>query len=327
MLAKQVLLGFWIAGVLGLCGSSSRAEDAPLQHADKKVLYINAYHTGYDWSDAEQRGVERVLKASGIQYQVMCMDSKRKKKSDEIQAAAKQAKSVIESFQPDVVIVSDDNPVRHVIVPWYKNTTLPFVFCGVNWDCSVYGLPCTNVTGMLEVSLFPQMIQTVYTLARGKRIALLSNNNETDHLEGTWIPRRCNITWAAEKYVNTFAEWKTAYLEMQASSDIIFLYGTAGIADWDEAEAEKFVRENTQVVTCSTQYYMKTLVMVGYMKSGEEQGNWAAHTAISILEGTAPSTIPVTENKIAKITLNMPLAKRLGMLFPLSLLKQAEMVK
>ena len=313
---------------LRLCAESATpADDAPVQHADKKVLYINAYHAGYGWSDAEQQGIEKVLKGAGVQYQAICMDSKRRKKPDEIQAAAKSARAAIETFKPDVVIVSDDNPVAHVIVPWYKNTALPFVFCGVNWDCAAYGLPCSNVTGMLEVSLFPQMAETLYPLARGRRVALLSNDNETDHLEGKWIPRRCQIAWAGEKYVTSFADWKKAYLELQDQSDMLFLYGTAGIADWNEAEALKFVQENTRVITCSTQYYMKTLVVVGYMKSGEEQGNWAAHTALRILEGTPPSAIPVTENKISIITLNMGLARRLGVVFPLDLLKHAELIK
>ena len=88
-----------------------------------------------------------------------------------------------------------------------------------------------------------------------------------------------------------------------------------------------FTQEHTQGVTCSTQYYMKQLVLVGFMKSGEEQGYWAAHAALRILAGAATSTIPVTENKTTKITLNMTLAKRLGVVFPLELIKRAEMVR
>jgi hypothetical protein len=32
-------------------------------------------------------------------------------------------------------------------VPFFKNASLPFVFCGINWDSTEYGLPCENVTG------------------------------------------------------------------------------------------------------------------------------------------------------------------------------------
>lgn len=324
---RHPLITIVIVGSLGLCGFAGYAENASLRPQGRKVLYINAYHPGYAWSDSEQRVLEKVLLSSGIVCQVVCMDTKRKKTPGEIQAAAEHARLVIEQSRPDVVIVSDDNPVVHLIVPWYRNTALPFVFCGVNWDCSGYGLPCTNVTGMLEVSLIPQMLQTVCRHARGSRIAILSDDNETDRLEGLWIPRRFKIKWSAERYVRNFAEWKSAFLELQTSADIIFLYGTAGITGWDDEDAVKFTQANTSVMTCSTQYYMKRIVVVGYMKSGEEQGNWAAHAALEILDGKAPSAIPVAENKTAKITLNMTLARRLGVVFPLDLLKHAEMVR
>lgn len=322
---RRALGAILLAGSLSVCGGAGLAADGPV--AGRKALYINAYHPGYEWSDGEQHALEKVLKAAGVRCQVVYLDSKRKKRPEEIQAAAENVRLAIEASKPDILIVSDDNPVQHVIVPWYKNTAMPVVFCGVNWDCSGYGLPCSNVTGMLEVSLPSQMFEAIYPLARGRRIALLSNDNETDRLEGVWIPKKIGITWAAERYVNTFAEWKAAYLKLQDQADILFLYGTSGITDWDEAEAVRFAQENTRVMTCSTQYYMRKLVVVGYMKSGEEQGHWAGQTALKILGGALPSAIPVTENKTTKITLNMTLAKHLGVVFPLELLKRAEMVK
>jgi len=42
---------------------------------------------------------------------------------------------------------------------------------------------------------------------------------------------------------------------------------------------------------------MAPFVLVGYMKSGEEQGAWAARTALEILNGKSPAEIPVVENK------------------------------
>lgn len=307
-------------------GWSAPDTTAPVQFATKKIFYINAYSPGYVWSDAEQGEMERVLHEAGVQYQSFYMSSKDHKKPEEIHVAASKAHDLIESFKPDVLIVSDDNPVAHVVVPWYKNSSLPVVFCGVNWDCSHYGLPCTNVTGMLEVSLFSKMLQAIYPFARGKRVGILTDNNETDHLEGAFIPKRCNLPWAAEKYVNSFAEWKQNYLAMQDQVDILFLYGTAGMSDWNEEEAEAFVRANTRIMTCGTQYYMRHLVVVGYMKSAEEQGHWAAQTALRILSGTPPSAIPVAENKVTILTLNMTLAKKLGVVFPLDMVNLAELV-
>jgi len=332
---KSTMLSIrWVMGLLLLCATGGLGvfgQSAPAAAAGAKstpkVLYINAYHAGYDWSDAEQTGIERALKGAGTDYKAFFMDTRRRRSPQDLRAASEAARMTIETYRPDVVIVSDDNPVKGVIVPWYKNTSLPFVFCGVNWECASYGLPCRNVTGMLEVSLIPEMLKTVLPLAKGKRIAILSHNNETDRKEGQYIPLRFDIHWAAERYVADFEGWKAAYNELQDQADIIFCYSTVGITGWNQADAETFVLNHTRAITCSSMSHMARLVLIGYMKSGEEQGDWAARTALRILHGTVPADIPVSENKISRKTLNMKLAKRLGIVFPIDLVLDAELIQ
>jgi ABC-type uncharacterized transport system substrate-binding protein len=307
--------------------STSPEEEVLRAAKGKKALYINAYHPDYAWSDAEQKAAETVLQRAGVECRVVYMDTKRKNAAEEIRAAADSARKTIEDFKPDVVILQDDNPVKHVLIPWYRDTDLPFVFCGVNWDCGHYELPCRNVTGMLEVSLIPQILDTVRPLTRGTRIAMLGNDNETDRMEGQMIPLQFGVRWCAEHYVRTFDEWKTIYKELQTSADIIFWYGFVGIKNWSDEEAKAIVLENTRVITCSSQYYMAEFVLVGHMKLGEEQGDWAAHTALQILEGTPPASIPIAQNKNARITLNVRLAKQLNIVFPVDLIEQAELIR
>jgi hypothetical protein len=124
-------------------------------------------------------------------------------------------------------------------------------------------VPCRNVTGMLEVSLIPQILDTVRPLAKGTRIAMLGNDNETDRMEGRMIPQRFGVHWCAEHYVKTFEEWKTVYKELQTATDIIFWYGLVGIKDWSDEEAKAIVLQETRVITCSSQYYMAEFVLVG----------------------------------------------------------------
>ena len=61
-------------------------------------------------------------------------------------------------------------------------------------------------------------------------------------------------------------------------------------------------------------------------KVSEEQGEWAAETALEILAGKSPKEIPIVTNKEAKIYLNMPLAKRLGIQFPMELINSANFI-
>ena len=127
-------------------------------YAGKKILFIDSYHEGYAWSDGITRGVQSTLEGTGVNLKVIRMDTKRNTSDDFKKAAARKARAEIEAFKPDVVIAANDNASKFLIEPYFKNAELPFVFCGVNWDASVYGFPYSNTTGMVEVTPIPQII-------------------------------------------------------------------------------------------------------------------------------------------------------------------------
>jgi hypothetical protein len=136
------------------CASGSKAK--------KKILYIDSYHAAYPWSAGITAGIQKIMSPRhDVELKIFRMDTKRNQSEEFKKAAALKAKALIESWQPDVVIASDDNASKYLIVPYYKDGTLPFVFCGVNWDAGVYGFPCRNVTGMVEVQLIDQIITTL----------------------------------------------------------------------------------------------------------------------------------------------------------------------
>jgi len=68
---------------------------------------------------------------------------------------------------------------------------------------------------------------------------------------------------------------------------------------------------------------MAPFVLITFATHPEEQGRWAATTALKILSGTPPSQIPVVTNKAARVILNMRLAKKLGIRFPMELIDRA----
>ncbi len=72
---------------------------------------------------------------------------------------------------------------------------------------------------------------------------------------------------------------------------------------------------------------MPVMQPIGRVKIAEEQGWWTGKTALRILDGTPPADIPVTTNKESKILLNIQLAKRLGITFPMELLEKATFIE
>jgi ABC-type uncharacterized transport system substrate-binding protein len=309
-----------LAALLAAAALPARAQ------AGKKVLFVNSYHEGYAWTDGEEKGALAVLKPAGVEVRFARMDTKRHQEDAFRKAAGAKVKAEIEAFKPDVVILADDPAVQFVLVPYFKDAKLPFVFCGVNWDASKYALG-KNTTGMLEVALVKELLAGLQDYAKGSRLGFLTADAETEHIEGPYYKKTLGLAFTSEKYVKTFAEWKSAFLAMQGDVDVLFLGNFAGINDWNEAEATTFVQAHSKVPSGSIYDFMMPYVMLGYTKVAEEQGLFAAKAALDIMKGAAPSSIPVVGNKQAKVFINPRLAAGAGITFKPGLVRNAQVVK
>jgi ABC-type uncharacterized transport system substrate-binding protein len=294
-------------------------------HAAKRVLYVDSYHEGYEWSDGVAEGVRSALKNSHVTLKIFHMDTKRNTDEAYKKHAALQAKELIGSFHPDVVIASDDNASKYLIEPYFKDASLPFVFCGVNYNADDYGFPYSNVTGMLEL---PPAVKLIYSLKHFKRIVTvgyLAADTLTERKDGFYTNKDVREEFV-ERYVKTFEEWKTAFNELQDKVDVLIVGNNGGIRGWDNAEAQQFTLENTRIPTGCLLDWMAPVVFLGATRSAQEQGRYAASTALRILNGTAPSSIPIVGNVEANIIINMKIAKKLGIKVPQSFIKIASRI-
>jgi ABC-type uncharacterized transport system substrate-binding protein len=292
----------------------------------KKVLFVNSYHEGYEWSDGEEKGARAVLEPAGVKLEFARMDTKRHQDDAFRKAAGAKVKAQIEAMKPDVVLLSDDPAVQFVLVPYFKEAKLPFVFMGVNWDASRYALG-PNTTGMLEVALVRELLTGLRAYAKGQRVGFLTVDSETERIEGPAYKKTLGLSFTSERYVKTFAEWKDAFQKMQGEVDVLFVGNFAGINDWNEAEAAAFALAHTKIPTGSIYDFMMPYVMLGYAKVAEEQGIFAGKAALQIMKGTAPAAIPVSSNKQAKIFINPKLAAAAGITFQPALLRSAHVAK
>lgn len=289
----------------------------------QKILYVDSYHEAYPWSAGITRGVQSVLaERQEIELKILRMDTKRNTAEDFKQSAALKVKEFIDSWQPDLVIASDDNASKYLIVPYYKDGQLPFVFCGVNWDASGYGFPTSNVTGMVEVQLIDQILTALQKYASGSRVAFLKGENLTARKEAAAIEKQLDIQ-LDKRFVTTFSAWKQQYLALQQEADMLIFGNTASVRDWDSETALAFIRETTRIPSGNWDAWMATYCLITFANKAEEQGEWAAATALKILAGTPPADIPVVSNKKGKIYLNMELAKILNIKFPIELIERA----
>lgn len=324
---------FLITAISGCTTTESSNKDIKVNetyiktYEGKKVLYVDSYHEGYEWSDGEVRGVENVLNNTGIELKIFRMDTKRNDTEAFGKQAGLKAKSVIEDFKPDVVIAADDPAFKYVIMPYYKDAALPFVFCGMNWDVSIYGAPYKNTAGMIEISLTPQLTSYLREYSRGDRIGFIAGNTTTDLKNAEYYKKLFNITLTKRYHVKTFEDWKEAFLKLQNEVDILIVENNAGITSWDDKEAEAFVLENTKIPAGATQVYMTRYSLISFTKIAEEQGEWSAQAALRILNGTRPSDIPVVTNKRGELFVNLKIADKLGVVINPELLKNSKVIR
>ncbi len=294
------------------------------EYAGKRILWVDSYHEEYAWSAGIEEGIQSGLEGSGVDLKIVRMDTKRNSGDEFGQQAGLKTKAEIESFNPDIVIACDDNAQKYLIVPYFKDTELPVIFCGVNWDASPYGYPASNVTGMVEIDLVRQMVDLLEPYAEGDRIAYLTGDSNTERkVFGTYNDRFFNGQ-LQEAFVTDFDEFKSEYLRLQDEVDMLYFGNNAGITGWDDAEAEAFILENAKIPSGSSSDWMSPYVLLVVGKSAAEQGEWAAETALSILDGTPVSDIPLVENKESSLILNLNLADKLGVVFTPSMLRYAE---
>ena len=291
----------------------------------KKALYINSYNEGYSWSDGEQKAILSVLGAAGVEVKTVFMDTNRQKTPEHLAEASAECKKTIDQWQPDVVIVSDDSPMKGVW-PAYKDGKIPFVFCGVNWDATAYGVPAKNITGMLEVCPVKDLLTEMNKIKPGKTVGFLAADNSTPRIDGENLVK---ILGGDVQVIlaKDFAAWKQGFLDLQSKVDLLVIGGNGGIKDWNEAEACKFAEENTKVVTGSWHDFVNGVALISFNKIPEEQGDWAANAAIKILKGTEAGSIPVAKNAKGELVVNTRIAAKSRFVPSFEVLHNAKLIK
>jgi ABC-type uncharacterized transport system substrate-binding protein len=177
-------------------------------------------------------------------------------------------------------------------------------------------MPYRNVTGMVEVSPIPQLVGLLRSHARGPRLGYLTENTETKRKELEYHERLFGIRYDRVYLVDSFAQWREAFLKAQDEVDALVILGVAKLTDWDDTEAVRLAETATRIPTGTDFEWLMHVAMLGVAKSPEEQGRWAAKAALKILDGVAPSQIPLAYNEEGKLLFNARIGAQVGVTDP-----------
>jgi ABC-type uncharacterized transport system substrate-binding protein len=256
------------------------------------------------------------------------MDAKRLKDPKDLEQKALEAKALIAAWQPDIVLTADDEAAKYLIMKFYKDHSIPFVFCGINWTVEEYGFPYRNATGMVEVAPIEPLFDRVEALLpqHGRGFYLGANTStERKNLQRVQEEAERRGIRLESRLVDTTEAWLAAFGAAQ-NYDFVVLGSNSGINGWDEAAASEGVRQASQRLSLTNHEWMMPYAMLGLTKVAEEQGEWAAKTALHILAGADPSSIPIVPNRKWDIWVHTALLETAGIRVPKPLLQKAKKV-
>jgi ABC-type uncharacterized transport system substrate-binding protein len=296
-------------------------------YAGKKILWVDSYHAGgYEWTAGIEKGLRETLQGSGVDFHILRMNTKWSPSEEARKAAGLKAWQELQKFRPDVVIASDDNAAKYLVVPYLKNTDLPVVFCGVNWDAAPYGFPCRNVTGMVEVEPAETLVSHMRRHARGDRLGYLSADTVSERKVAEIYNQRFFQGRMKSYLAKNFQEFQELFLRAQQEVDMVYIANYSDMPGWDPARVEDFLVRHVKLPTGSRLAYMERFVTFTVAKVPEEQGEYAARTALRILDGASPGDIPLVANERASLTLNLKMAEAAGIALPVAALGAASRI-
>lgn len=308
------LSGFWITAILFLIFSiSCRQKTSDTQ----KIVYVNSYHRGHPSSDEIMDAILGSFSSDSFELVHYFMDTKRNPSHEYIKERASTIFDSILNLYPDILIVSDDNAVKHLVEPYLDQFDFPVVFCGVNTSADQYYLPGDRVTGILEILPISEVLQFMKNHDSALRnLLVLTENTTTSRKEKVLLDTMfMRIGYeVTHEMVNDFTAWKLAFQDANKQYDLIYIPTNGAIRGWNHQEAVLFVEEHIRIPVVTCEDFMMPYVVFGITKIAAEQGEWAANAAHQILSGVDPLEIPVGQNIQTGTWLNRKLAEKIGFL-------------
>lgn len=325
------LIVFWPSGQTVLtpeAAQGQREEPAgaqPTPDRKFKVLHIMSYHMPWKWTEDQFNGFKDAMKGLTVEYKVFQMDTKRHSSEAWKQKVGAEARALIDTWKPDLVFTGDDNAQQYV-GRHYVNADLPFVFCTVNQDPSIYGfVGSRNVTGVVEHEHFVQTVRLLKEVVPTvRRVAILTDNatlwNPVMERMKAGEDEIGDVKIVAYEVQDTFEQFKERVRHYQDKADALGLVGIFEFKGADGANVGyrdvcRWMVENSNLpdfTFWADRVGYGTLCAVSV--SGFAQGQEAGRMARGILvEGRSPSSYPIKATIKGEPYLNLPRARKLNL--------------
>ena len=316
-----------------------------------RIFIVDSYHREYLWSQDTNEGVCNAILEFGYMdnknqikelvkndyvetskaiVKKSWMDTKRKSNKDEMVKSTARIVKEIKTFNPDALLLGDDNAVNY-IGNQFINTKIPIFIWGVDNTPLKYGLvdsiekPGHNVTGTYQTGYYTESLEFLKKIVPGiKTFAVLSDDSETGRAKMKKIQQLADEGKLPVKLVeavatNSYSKWKTKAIELQKKVDAFFIVNHNTIKDAsgnpvDQLEIGAWYLRNIKKPECGPE---KQFVIEGMLcsadDSGFKQGYTAAKLMYEVLEkGKDPATLPFRAPERGVLVVSRQRAQMLG---------------
>lgn len=321
-----------------------------------KVLVIHSYHEGWNWNSDIEAGIMEGLYRQGYQqdtdYEMenFYMDTKvTYTTTEQIEERAALALDLIDEFDPNIVFVNDDNALKYLAVEYamaHPESALPFVFCGINVDPSIYEPveslehPGGTITGTLERFPYSEAFALAKRLSpNAENIVLLADSSTSstaviDNFKSTYLNAVNNspLEVIGPIQLSTFDEWKSTVAEYQTQADFIGIITYHQLRDenGDVVPAQEVVNWTMNNSDLPEVGFITFHAEDGFLSAagvdGYKTGIYTGVIGGEILKGTDPGTIPIIDPQAVEIAFNVCRANMLGVTIPAAELAAADKV-
>jgi ABC-type uncharacterized transport system substrate-binding protein len=317
----------------------------------KRLFIVSSYHKEYLWSQSTQHGLSEAMLKYGYldnrqQVEVLAhddyvesskaaikkawMDTKRKRSESDIGQATQRIMQAIRDFQPDLVLLGDDNAANYIGNQLLDSPT-PVVFWGINGLPLKYGLvdsmdnPGHNITGVWQAGYHKESLELLHRLVpNAKTFAILSCDSETARPNIKQIRTLAQqgqlpLQLVAVVATNSLTEFQQRALELAQRVDAFFVLNHDTLRDdqgnhVDMLTVGKWYLENIQKPEASHEdQFVREGMLLTANDSGYNQGYYAFEMAYDILEqGFNPGRMRTIAPPRGPLMVNGQRAKMLG---------------
>ncbi|PKM50387.1 MAG: hypothetical protein CVV02_11455 [Firmicutes bacterium HGW-Firmicutes-7] len=310
--------------LLSIIGSSIKVVHADDDSSEMKtVLFLNSYHKGYKWSDDIYDGIKSILNSNDInlELQVEFMDTQRVTDNQYLQSLFDTYKYKFKNRHFDLIISSDE-PAFNFLLAYgevlFPDT--PVVFCGVNYFEQNMLNENKLFTGVVEGFDISATIDIALEHQPNTNTIYYVNDDTTT---GTSIMKEFSKVMPEYKDQLNFIKLDGVNLDeitkkaqnLPAGSIILYL---VYFKDNEGNHYEYNQASSIISYTSLTPIYGVWDFTLGYgiiggkLTSGFYQGETAATIAVSVLNGVAPSQIPVITEKTTHYQFDYVQLKKFG---------------